>query len=278
MLKVPEEETGTFSFSLTGQPTDDVTVAVGEASDKFDVSPEAATFTPDNWGSFQTFTIMPTDDADAVDELGVITLTGASTDGGYDDYTDSFIVLIDDDEIIIDISSYSVNVDEGGTATVDVKLLQQPTGWQSTYYFRASNDKISLIDATETTACWCLGFTPDNWQTNQAAHDIVGAQDADDIDDRATISILVLAFDDAFRSANPPDMTVYVADDEVPSIIVTGAETTVDEGTTSTYKVSLNAEPQALRLSTSRQTTLTSRLTRPRGQPRPQPGWTARTW
>ena len=40
-------------------------------------------------------------------------------------------------------------------------------------------------------------------------------------------------------------MTVYVADDEVPSIIVTGAETTVDEGTTSTYKVTLNAEPQS---------------------------------
>ena len=85
VLKVPEEETGTFSFALTGEPTEDVTVAVGEASDKFDVSPEAATFTPENWGSFQTFTIMPTDDADAVDELGVITLTGASTDGGYDD-------------------------------------------------------------------------------------------------------------------------------------------------------------------------------------------------
>ena len=39
-------------------------------------------------------------------------------------------------------------------------------------------------------------------------------------------------------------MTVYVADDEVPSIIVTGAQTTVEEGTTSTYTVTLNAEPQ----------------------------------
>ena len=124
VLKVPEEETGTFSFSLTGPPTHDVTVTVAEVSDKFDLSSNTAVFTPDNWGSFQTFTIMPTDDADAVDELGVITLTGASTDSGYDDYTDSFIVIIDDDELIIDISSYSVNVDEGGTATVDVRLLQ----------------------------------------------------------------------------------------------------------------------------------------------------------
>ena len=40
VLKVPEGDTRTFSFSLTGPPTHDVTVAVGEASDKFDVSPK----------------------------------------------------------------------------------------------------------------------------------------------------------------------------------------------------------------------------------------------
>ena len=126
-----------------------------------------------------------------------------------------------------------------------MRLLQQPnTNANTTVNFVASNDKITLIDKHGDSASVVgLGFDEDNWQTNRQLI-IVGEQDADDIDDRATINIFVISSDPDFKSANPPAMTVYVADDEVPSIIVTGAPQPVEEGTTSTYTVSLNAEPQ----------------------------------
>ena len=103
-------------------------------------------------------------------------------------------MLIDDDELIIDISSYSVNVDEGGTATVDVRLLQQPnTTANTTVNFVASNDKISAYrQARRQRKRGGSGVHEDNWQTNRQLI-IVGEQDADDIDDRATINILVIS-------------------------------------------------------------------------------------
>ena len=81
-LTVMEGESATWTVVLDTQPTADVTVTVGGASGDVTVQPASLTFTPQNYDTAQTVTVLGVRDADVLDELA--TLTHSARGGDYD--------------------------------------------------------------------------------------------------------------------------------------------------------------------------------------------------
>ena len=82
VLTVMEGESATWTVVLDTQPTADVTVTVGGASGDVTVQPPSLTFTPQNYSTAQTVTVLGVRDADVLDEMA--TLTHSARGGDYD--------------------------------------------------------------------------------------------------------------------------------------------------------------------------------------------------
>ena len=85
-LSLPEGSTSTYSVVLTAEPTDSVTVtpSVSGSSDVVAL-PSVLTFTTTDWATAQIVTVTSTADADASDDLTIV--THALSGGGYDSTT-----------------------------------------------------------------------------------------------------------------------------------------------------------------------------------------------
>ena len=81
-LTVAAGGSGTYRVRLNTEPTDAVTVVVNSPSDDVTVSGSPLIFTPDNWSSDQTVTVMVAADAGGETEMSV-TLTHTVTGGDY---------------------------------------------------------------------------------------------------------------------------------------------------------------------------------------------------
>ena len=76
--------TGSYTVVLKSQPTDTVTVTVGDTSDDIAASPTTLTFTTVNWNTAQTVTVTADDDNVAEgEETATLTHAVTSTDSNY---------------------------------------------------------------------------------------------------------------------------------------------------------------------------------------------------
>ena len=82
VLTVDEGGSVTWTVVLDTEPSDTVTVTVGGASGDVTVQPASLTFTPQNYSTAQTVTVLGVRDADVLDELA--TLTHSARGGDYD--------------------------------------------------------------------------------------------------------------------------------------------------------------------------------------------------
>ena len=117
------------------------------------------------------------------------------------------LVIEDDDERGVQVSTDLLRVDEGSSATYVVSLASEPTGEVSVALARTSGDP-------NVTASPTLIFTSSSWSTAQTVT-VSAAHDLDAKDDSAVIGLSVSGGDYGSVAAAP--VTVPVKDDEMES-------------------------------------------------------------
>lgn len=124
----------------------------------------------------------------------------------------------------------SVNVPEGGTATVLVKLGAQPTGNVSVSVNRASGDSDITVQSGGT-----LTFTPSTWNVYQSVT-LAAGEDVDTVNDVAVIRF-------SGTGAVSTDVTAVEIDNDALNILSSVSALFVPEGATASFMVRLNAQP-----------------------------------
>lgn len=230
-VTVSEGAEASFTVVLPQAPAGAVFVAV-QSSDEVVLGsrPDLLVFEAVNWDQPQTVTLSGKDDADALDEIAGVTLTSAAAGDA------SVQVVVDDDDAlrVVTTPAASLEVDEGATTTVAVKLSAIPAG-------DVVLEVGSLDPASAAVAPGTLTFTPVDWDTAQDVL-VTGVQDDDTEHEDTSLT---------FGAPGSPDvdgatLAVRVVDDEVLNIVpsVSNLGTLIEGGTTS-FTVRLSYPPPA---------------------------------
>ena len=220
-----EDNQGGLDIRLKSEPGADVTVNL-ESSDTgiFTVSRASFTFTPMNWDVEQGPDIIPVQDADALDEMGTLTVSGA-------DFDDILVeVVIVDDDLLLTLPQSPVALNEEETTTFEVALASEPV-WDREVYVQ-SHDTGAV-----TANPRFLDFTSTNWDEPQEVT-VTGVADDDPKDEQVTITVEV-------TGVTAGTVTVDVTDDDEPGVTIVPTTLDVVEGGTATYTVKLDTIPTA---------------------------------
>ena len=210
-LTVAEGATGTYTVKLNTQPTSDVVINVtATGNSDVTVSPSRLTFSSSDWNTAQTVTVAADDDDDAANDTASIAheVVAADSADAYDDVavTGVAVTVTDDDTVEVTVSSSTLTVSKGATATYTVVLSAQPAS-DVVIALSSDNSDVTVSPAT-------LTFTPTDWATPQTVrvtaaagstaitHTVTGAED---------VTAPAAAVTVAVRVADPIDISVRVA-------------------------------------------------------------------
>ena len=234
---------GNFSIVLNSQPTQDVSIGVsssntGEAT----VNVSSVTFTPGTWNTPKQVAVTGQDDTqvDGNSSVTILVATATSTDSKYSGMNpdDVAATIQDDDTARFIVTPTSLSMNEGTTGTFDVVLGDEPQGTVN-LTVSSSNSGQASIDFTN------LSFDNTNWSVAQTVT-VTGEEDANLISESPSITISVDASsDDAFDTLNNQVVNVTLADNDLAGFTVTPLSLSVDEGSTNTFTVVLDAEPSS---------------------------------
>ena len=231
-----------FTVALATQPLASVTVRVtGHAGTDVRVSPEAATFTADDWDTPRTFEVRAGDDSDAQNETVTLALTPEGSAAYAALAAQEVRVSVQDDDVPgIRLSATALDVAEGGRARYRVKLTAQPTGDVVVRVTGMSGTDLTLLGfvgrAVET-----LSFTQENWDLDRIV-DVVADVDADAADDVAVLTHRASGAD--YGSAPRQALAVTVLDVDTAALVL--SETALDvqeQGPAVELKVRLASAP-----------------------------------
>jgi glucose/arabinose dehydrogenase len=169
-----------FTVRLAVRPAADVTVtaARGEGNVQLAVpSAGALTFTSSNWNVPQPVTLAVGRDLDADPDLHTVALRSTGLD--------TQLVTVharDDNDVQLRLSTATLTLEEGRTASFTVLLTQKPS-LDVTVTVRPSAGDDDLLVSGNT-----LTFTPATWSMPQAIT-VAAASDPDAVDDTGTISV-----------------------------------------------------------------------------------------
>ncbi|MDP6297881.1 MAG: hypothetical protein QF388_00535, partial [Acidimicrobiales bacterium] len=244
--------TDTFTIVLDAEPPEDVVLSVtsGDVTE-VTVNPGSITFTNENWDTPQTITTTGIDDVGIIDGSQISDITVAIVQEASDDNFDSVVdqtinVTTTDDDVpgfTIVESDGSTEVDESGTTdTFTIVLDAQPT---SDVVLTIASD-----DTGEATVPASVTFTSANWDTPQTIT-VTGIDDGTLIDGNQDTNVIVSIddanSDDGFDSLEDQTVVVTTTDDDTPEFTVTetdGSTEVAESGTTDTFSVVLDAQPQ----------------------------------
>ena len=239
-LTVNENGSATYTVVLDTRPTGTVTVSVGKpggGDPHLTRSPTSLKFTASNWNRPKTVTVSAADDSDDID--GTATFTHRARGGGYDSASIVSVTAteVDDDKAGVRLSTTSLTVPEGGSASFTIELNAEPP---STVVIHIN--KQAGGDPSVTTRWPTRTFFPTNWATKQTVT-VRAAQDADAADGAATYTFSAAGTD--YASVSIPPVTVTVLDDDTAGVTVSESDLTVNEGGTAAYTVVLDRQPTA---------------------------------
>ena len=231
-LRFGEDGAGDFTVKLATQPSGDVTVGVSsDDTDAATVSPDTLTFTTINWGNARTVTVSGEQDADASPERVTVSLVASG--GGYAGKRATVAATITDDDVpSMVVDPMTVTVDEGSSASLQVRLSTQPTTTVTVEVRSDDTDAATVSPAS-------LTFTASNWNNNRTLT-VTGQSDADAGDDTATVSLAARGGD---YSGKTRDVPVIVSDDETASLSINPTTLTVQENGTAQFTVRLATLP-----------------------------------
>jgi glucose/arabinose dehydrogenase len=180
-MNVVEGGASVLSIRLNAAPATSVTVNVARISGDTDLaitSGATLTFTPANYATPQLVTISAAEDADKANDSAVFRVSSA----GLQSY-DIFVNGIDNDEPQLVLSTSALTVNEGSSSTFTVRLASAPTANVSVTVARTAGDADIAVAGGSA-----LTFTPTDFATPKTVT-IAAAEDADNADDTATISV-----------------------------------------------------------------------------------------
>jgi Fe-S cluster assembly iron-binding protein IscA len=224
-ISLAEGGTATFGVRLTAMPLAAVTLTAtsGDAT-AATAAPSPLFFDATNWSTYQTVTVTGVEDVDLAAESVAIQLAASGLPGKAVAAT-----ISDNDSQQLVLSTTSVSVTEGSTASASVSLRYQPAG-NVAVALSSSHPGSASVPAS-------LTFTPTNYATPQALT-VTGVQDANAANETATITLTATGVPAA-------TITAAVTDNDVLALEVSASTLTVSEGGTATFQVRLTAQPAA---------------------------------
>ena len=253
-LDIKEEGTAAYTVKLTSQPIDvgegvtvtlvptgDLTVDTDSKTDGNQTTLRFDAVGGNLWQSGQTVTVTAGEDADQTDDVSNITHTATGAD--YGSVTKKLEVTIEDIDVPhVIVTPSAITMNEGGSATFEMKLATQP------------QDPVSITLASTNTD---LTFSPSGWLfqaysggsgRGYSSWDVaktvtVSAASDDDIgDDTATLTITPFGAD---YEAPAATVTATVTDTTTPALVLSTSTLSVteDANTPYTYTVKLAAKP-----------------------------------
>ena len=229
-LSPVEGVTLTYTVTLVTLPSGNVTISPSSGdSDAVSVEPASLTFTPSNWDTPQTVSVMAEQDADTANE----TVTVSHSVSGYGSVTANSVTVTvtDNDTAGVNVTPISLSPVEGVTLTYSVTLVTLPAGNVTITPSSGDGDAVSVEPAS-------LTFTPSNWDTPQTVS-VMAEQDADTANETVTVSHSV----SGYGSVTANSVTVTVTDNDTAGVKVTPASLSPVEGVTLTYTVTLVTLP-----------------------------------
>jgi len=228
-LSIGEGATASFRVRISAKPSSAVTAAINRVSGDDDInvqSPRTLTFTPDEWDRFQRVTLEADQDTDTINGSATIRVSAPGIAN-----QDITVTEIDDDvlQFVIDADE-PIEVEEGGTASFQVKLSAEPSSEVTASVSYLSGDSDITVDSGST-----LTFTPNDWDTFQTVT-LAAAQDDDIQSSTATFRI------SAAGLANR-DIEAKEIDDDGLQFVTDVNEVTVPEEQTASFQIKLSALP-----------------------------------
>ncbi len=229
-LNAPEGGTVSFNVHLTAQPPTDLAVTVSRGWGDSDVTVQsgaALTFTTANWATDQTVVVAAAVDADAF--VGVAAIR-CSANGMPNAEVE--IKELDSDVVNITTDLAVLNILEGQTATLRVKLAAAPAVPVSMQVGLSTGDTgASVLSGAQ------LVFNTSNWSAWQTA--IVRA-DEDGDSDNVQLTLLLNG-----TGVFDKQVTVNVTDNDTTAMTVPVASVIVPESMMSSFPIRLGAKPAA---------------------------------
>ena len=250
LLSVSEGNTASYGVKLASQPSGPTTVTVSADSNlDSDISLQGSTqvkltFTTSgvgDWNSYQTVTVTAAQDDDAAAGEGRI-IHVASTEDTSSDYhaNNAGAVLLTkeiDNDAALTLSTSSLSVPEGGTATYDVQLAAKPGGSVTVAVSRLTTGSPDT-DLTLTGGA-TLTFTTDNWDTGQPV-ELSAAEDEGEIAN-GTALFQHRATNGDYNGVTATLTATEADNDAVVQLSPSSLE--IFEGGSGTYEVKLKIQP-----------------------------------
>ena len=193
----------TLGIVLAQMPSGLVTVSFsGYAGTDLSLNGPPLTFTTANWNISQTVVLMAAEDHDLEHETEMLTLTASG--GGYDEAEATVTVTITDNDAPGLVAPEVVQMEEGGTHPLLVRLSAEPPGPVTlTFTGHAGTDLI--LNQTSLT------FTAADWNTSKAVT-LTAAEDDEDYSDE-TVGLKVTASGGGYDGVTA-DITVTIMDND----------------------------------------------------------------
>jgi hypothetical protein len=203
-VRLAESGSVALGVRLATQPAGTVQVRGERESGDTDLVaiPSVLTFGPENWDVPRALEVRAAADLDSVDDTAMVSLRSA-------DLTSQRVTVrvTDDDVEALLLSSSTLEVEEGGSASVEVSLSASPPGPVVVRVLVESGDEDVTLPNDE------LAFDASNWSTPQTL-EVEAAADDDASNDGATLRLEAAGF-------GARTLAVTVLDDELlaPSIV-----------------------------------------------------------
>ena len=235
-LEIPEGQARAYTVRLATQPSETVTVTVGDAPrDDVSVDPATLVFSTDTWDIEQTVTVTAEEDEDAADDAAV-TITHTASGGEYDRLrVDSVTVtILENDRPDVSINPTVLDLDEGTSGTYSIVLTTQPTATVTVTVVGASGDV--SVDPSSLT------FTTENWEEAQEVK-VTVAEDGDALQD-ASVTLTHRVTGGEYEGVLASAVTVNITETDVRSVMIDPTSLDVPEGGSKTYTVVLTSQPR----------------------------------
>ena len=223
-LALDENLPASFAVHLAFAPTATLTMTVASLNGALvTVNPPTLTFDADDYATPRTIAVVPVDDLDAANGATAIRLSLLAA--GL--VTDVPVTVDDDDTLLIETSVPSVALAEGSSVGFGVRLTAQPVG-PATITVTSGSSKATVSPSA-------LSFSTGNWNSYQSVT-VTGVGDVDLANDTVAITL---------SAAGVPNKTVSatITDDDTQRVLVSTADVTVSEGSSTTVGVSLAFQP-----------------------------------
>ena len=257
-LRVPEGGTATYTVKLAAPPSADVTLTLAvsgdsdltvDADDGASGEQDTVTFSNSNYATARTVTVAAAQDGDFANGAATISHAAASSDADYDAIPIPSVRATEADDdtppsrpvAAVTLSSSTVTVPEGATATYTVALATRPDAVVTVTLTRAPGGDADLtVDTDPGTpgAQSTLVFVPARWNLAQTVT-VTAALDDDSLDGTATFTHTAAGggYDDVSAT-----LTAVEADDN-RRIVPSASSLTAPEGGVATYTVKLAGQP-----------------------------------